>query len=251
MPIDPAMGFFRNPESGHFVFALLWTLVGFTGYYLLSSSKSVAGRIWKTNPHLDRQVRQVILQRSWGLVLLGIASAAFIQFLLKGNLREYGLAFSFQSPPPWWFYPIAPLILVMGYYMAFKPENLSRYPQFRIKEWSIWLLCLSGFSWVLFLIGYEFLFRGFLLHSSLKVMAPWAAIALNCMLYSMAHFYKGRTEIIGAIPVGFVLCILTMITGNIWSAVGIHSVMALSSEWFSIRANPELTIKVHRINQRV
>lgn len=243
------MGFSWNPESGQFVWALVWAVVGFTCYYLLSSSKSVAGRIWKTNPYLDRQVRQVILQRSWGLLLLGIASAAIVHFILKGNLREYGLGSSFQSPLPWWTYPIVPFILIAGYFMAVKPGNLAHYPQFRIKEWSIGLLVLSGASWVLFLIGYEFLFRGFLLHSSLNVMGPVPAIALNCLLYAMAHFYKNRGEIIGAIPVGVVFCILTILTGNIWSAVVIHSIMALSNEWFSIRANPELKIKVHGLKQ--
>ena len=68
----------------------------------------------------------------------------------------------------------------------------------------------------------------------------WPAIALNCILYALAHFYKGPGEILGAIPVGILLCYLTLHTGNIWSAVIIHSTMALSNEWFSIRSHPNM-----------
>ena len=74
-------------------------------------------------------------------------------------------------------------------------------------------------------------------------MGPWAAIALNCSLYAFAHFYKGPGETFGAIPLGIMFCYLTLLTGNIWTAVVIHSVMALSNEWFSIRANPDINLQ--------
>lgn len=235
-----------NPESGRFIVALLWSLVGFAIYFLLSNNKHLALRIWKSNRELDPQVRQVILQRIWGLLVLGVISALWVQLIFKGNLQDYGLGFTFRVHPPWWAYPFIPLILGTGYLVAFTPGNLSRYPQFRIKVWSVPMLVLSGSTWVIFLIGYEFLFRGFLFFSSLEVMVPWAAVALNCVLYAAAHFYKGPGEIMGAIPVGILLCCLTNYTGNIWSAVVIHSIMALSNEWFSIMANPELKVNVYR-----
>ncbi len=78
---------------------------------------------------------------------------------------------------------------------------------------------LSAGTWVAYLVGYEFLFRGFLFHATLQVWSLWPAIALNCILYALAHFYKGPGEIIGAIPVGILLCYLTLHTGNIWSAM--------------------------------
>ncbi len=104
------------------------------------------------------------------------------------------------------------------------------------------MIAISGISWVIFLVGYEFLFRGFLLHASLNLMEAGPAIALNCALYAFAHFYKGPGETFGAIPVGILLCYLTMVTGNIWCAVILHSVMALSNEWFSLYFHPEMRI---------
>lgn len=105
------------------------------------------------------------------------------------------------------------------------------------------MLTLSGITWLVFLLGYEFLFRGFLLFASVAVMDVWAAIALNCALYAFAHLYKGPGETFGSIPVGILLCYLTLLTGNIWTALILHSVMALSNEWWSIRAHPNMKVE--------
>lgn len=233
-----------DPDYMHFIFAVIWSVVGFACYYFLSQNKSWEFSFWKSIPDLDHQVMQVVIQRVWGLLFLGIISITIVLFIWKGDLHDYGFGFSFLAPPPWWFYLLFPLILFVGYFGAKKPGSLALYPQIRIKEWTPGIIALSGISWFIFLISYEFLFRGFLLFASLEVMGPWAAIALNCTLYAFAHFYKGPGETFGAIPMGILLCYLTLITGNIWSAVVIHSVMALSNEWFSILVNPELKVKV-------
>jgi membrane protease YdiL (CAAX protease family) len=184
----------------------------------------------------------VLLQRILGFLLLGVVSVLIILLLPDITLKKYGLAFTFRAAPPWWSWLLIPLILVMGYHTAQKPGNLERYPQIRAKQWTPGMIALSSASWVLFLIGYEFLFRGFVLHASLDLMEPGPAIALNSALYAFAHFYKGPRETFGAIPLGIVLCYLTLLTGNIWCAVILHSVMALCNEWFSLRAHPEMKI---------
>ncbi len=233
-----------DPEYMHFIIAVIWSVAGFACYYFLSQNKSWLFSFWKSIPDLDHQVLQVVIQRALGLLFLGIISITIILFVWKGELQDYGFGLSFLTPPPWWSYGLIPMILFVGYFSAKKPGNLAIYPQIRIKEWTPKIVAVSGISWVIFLIAYEFLFRGFLLFASLEVMGPWAAIALNCSLYAFAHFYKGPGETFGAIPMGILLCYLTLYTGNIWSAVVIHSVMALSNEWFSILGNPDLKVKV-------
>ena len=231
-----------NPEYTQFIVAVLWSVVGFAAYYFLSLKGSFVKRIWKLYPNLDPEVRRIVLQRGWGVLFLGILSMMIILSFLGGNLQAYGAGFKFLAPPPWWSYIAIPLIFLTAYLNAPKPGNLALYPQMRILYWTPKILVVSGISWIAFLLGYEFLFRGFLLYASLEVMEPWAAIALNCTIYAFAHFYKGPGEAFGAIPLGVLLCYLTLYTGNIWSAVVIHSVMALSNEWFSIWRNPEIKV---------
>ncbi len=228
------------PEYLPFIMAVLWCTIGFTGYYFLSQSETFAKKFRVTFSGLEPQGVQVITQRTIGVVFMGGLTLLIIALLPEGSLKGYGLGFSFLKPPPWWFYLLIPAALALNYLGAANPGNMARYPQIRMKQWPVNILVVSGLTWIAFLLAYEFLFRGFLLYASLAVMHPWPAIVLNIALYSFAHFYKGPDETFGTVPVGFILCYITLVTGNIWSAVILHSVMALSNEWFSLRANPEM-----------
>jgi len=230
-------------ENLRFGIAILWCVVGFGSYYFLSHSITCKRKFGAPCRILDVQGNSVLLQRLLGFLFLGVISVVIILFLPKLSLKEYGLSFSFHSAPPTWSWLLIPLILIMGYFAARKPGNLENYPQIRTKIWTPGMIVISSTSWILFLVGYEFLFRGFVLHASLEIMDPMPAIALNSALYAFAHFYKGPGETFGAIPVGILVCYITLITGNIWGAVILHSIMALSNEWFSLRAHPNMLIE--------
>ena len=174
------------------------------------------------------------MQRLWGFLFMGVGPFLFILSWPGKQLQEYGLGFSFQASPPWWILAVIAFIIIAGYFAAKKPANLDMYPQIRCEKWTPGLICISGFTWFTFLLGYEFLFRGFLLFASRQGMDPWAAIARNCTIYAFAHLYKGPAETFGTLPFGVLFCYLTLITGNIWTALLIHSTMALSNEWWSI-----------------
>ena len=225
-----------------FVLAVAWSAIGFATYYFLSHSQTLAGQIKSGIKGIEKQANKIVLQRILGLFFLGIVSGMIILILPGVTLSDYGLSLVFSKVPPWWSYLLIPIILVLGFNAASGPRNLLMYPQIRSKQWTPKLISLSAISWIAFLIGYEFLFRGFLLYASLAIMDPMPAIALNCTIYALAHIYKGPGETFGAIPVGVLLCYLTLLTGNIWSAVILHSIMALSNEWFSIRFHPDMKV---------
>ena len=225
-----------------FVLALSWCTIAFTSYYFLSHSHTLAERAGAMFKGFESQGKQIMMQRMLGVLFLGIFSSLIILLLPGASLKDFGLQFSFLIRPPWWTYLLLPLIVGLSFLTAGRPWNLAMYPQIRSKHWTSRLLFISALGWLVFLIGYEFLFRGFLLHASLNLMQPVPAIAVNVAVYAFAHMYKGPGETFGAIPLGILFCYLTIITGNIWSAVILHSVMALSNEWFSIRAHPEMRV---------
>ncbi|MCK5838327.1 MAG: CPBP family intramembrane metalloprotease, partial [Bacteroidales bacterium] len=91
--------------------------------------------------------------------------------------------------------------------------------------------------------GYEFLFRGILLFLSLPILGYWPAIFLNVSFYAFVHVPKGAKETIACIPLGFVLCVLTLETGTILIAFFTHLALALSNEYFSIYFNKKMYVK--------
>lgn len=223
-----------DPEIFRFLTALTWSPLAVALYYLLIRNEK------------NRTVFGIMRQRLLGVLFFGFVTVFIIGLIFRYSPADFGAGFIFDRPPPWWIYPFLLLIPVSAYFAASSQSNLSVYPQIRIRTWTAGILILNTISWILYLIAYEFLFRGFLLTASLAVMTTWQAITLNCLLYALAHLYKGRLETLGAIPVGILLCYLTLLTGNIWCAVVIHSVMALSNDWFSLRAHPEMHFKTRK-----
>lgn len=231
-----------NPDASLLLTGLLWSLTGFACYYFLSKNGQLSIRLSSIFPSVHPAVIRVMLQRAWGVLFLGIIPFIIVMLGFRSTPSDFGLHFTFLQPPPLWSYALIPMIPVMSYFTASMPSNLAFYPQIRSNSWTRGTLWINGVSWIVFLIAYEFLFRGFLLFSSLPLLDPFYAIILNVGLYASAHFYKGPSEVVGSIPIGFVFCYMTLMTGNIWSAVTIHSIMAISHEWFSLRAHPEMKL---------
>lgn len=191
------------------------------------------------------EVRYVLFQRFLGVLVYGIIPLFIIKFLSTRSFADFGFAAPVKETA-FWIAILSTLVLTMNYFNARTSDNLELYPQIREKTWSLQLVILSATSWIAYLLSYEFLFRGFLLFSSVLILGLWPAIILNTAIYSLVHFPKGFKETIGAIPLGILLCYLTARTGSIWIAVATHIVMAVSNEWFSIHANPQIFIKIHR-----
>ena len=127
-------------------------------------------------------------------------------------------------------------------------DNIKLYPQIREKKWTIKLVIISALGWILYLFAYEFMLRGFLLFSCFYAFGIWPAIIINIGIYSLVHVSKGMKEAIGAIPLGLILCLLTLKSGSIFTAFIIHITMALSNEWLTLSIHPDINLIRKKIN---
>jgi len=114
------------------------------------------------------------------------------------------------------------------------------YPEMRITQWNLSSLAIAGGGWILYLIGYEYLFRGILLSGCMNAFGIWPAMAINLALYSTLHLPKGFKEALAAIPFGTLLCYLTIESSSILPAIILHSVQAISTEISCIYRNKEM-----------
>ncbi len=183
-----------------------------------------------------------MLQRLFGVLFFGISSLIVVLYVLKMSVSSFGVATPNLSGLIWLLI-MSVVMLPMSYFNSKNPENLAQYPQIRHHEWSTGLLMLSALSWIAYLFAYEFMFRGFLLFSSLPVLGVWPSIILNTAIYSLVHIPKGSKETLGAIPFGIFLSYLAIETSSFWIAFFAHVVLALSNEWFSLAAHPEMHLK--------
>lgn len=222
------------------VFSVFISLAGFYLYYYPSHGKWV-DRIGKKSTTLGQALlQQFLIRKTWGFVSMGVLPAVASLLVFNKPPSAWGLTVDHAVKYlPWLLLAIA-IPAALNAFLARNSKNHGIYPQLRIKSWTPGFFMLNALGWFLYLLGYEFLFRGILLFGVYDSWGFWGAIATNTVIYSLAHFNKNMGEALGAIPFGIVICVITLSTGTIWFAIVAHVSLALSNDYFSIRHNPEM-----------
>lgn len=179
------------------------------------------------------KIKWIYFVRWNGVFFFGVGS--LLVCMVQGiDLQLVGLAFKNWQPTVLWTLGLSAVVTVMNYFAARSADNLAMYPMIRTSPpWPKSLLAGSAFTWAMYLLAYEFAFRGFLFFTCREVMDLPLAIAVNVSLYVLVHIAKGWKEAVGAVPLGIVLCLLTEQTGTIWIAFLVHVAMAWGNEWWS------------------
>ena len=212
-------------------------LFGYVGYYFAAKNN-------KGNTE-NRPTSDVFKMRNMGFLWMGVFP--FITILVwiilsDFTFADYGVKWAFPMECFYWILGFSAVLVPMNYFNAKTSDNLKIYPQIREKKWNGALQRKEYFTWFLYLLGYEWLFRGVLFFSSRDVMEFWPALVLNTALYSLVHIPKGLKETLASIPLGILLCIIVERTGVFYAAAIIHFTQAASSSYFSLRAHPDMQI---------
>ena len=211
--------------------AIAATAVLLVAYQLAANAPPVAA--------IAHAAARIVARRMIGFVVLGGGALAASLLFLPLSLEQLGL--TARMPAGTWLWAlgaaivVAPLSLVIGR----RPESYEAYPEIRRAEWDAGLVAVNLLSCVVYLFAYEFLFRGFLLFACLSEMAVVPAIAVNVLLYGLAHLPKGRSEALASLPFGVVLCLASIDTESFWAAFLIHVLLSQANDYAAVAANPE------------
>ena len=225
---------------------LLLTLAFFSIYWFTSKSEKIKKRFYDKYDHDQASFKHIFFTKYFGFISMGILPTILcLVFLPELTLADLGLTFIYKTAQfsIFWILGLSILIIPLVYFSAKKPKNLLNYPQIRAKVWTKKMVFINALGWFLYLFGYEFLFRGILLIPLIEPLGMWPAIAINIALYSATHIPKGLDETVGAIPLGFVLCLLTISSGTIWIAFIVHVVMAWTNTFTALKFHPEMNLK--------
>ncbi len=235
-------------DENLFVAAIVTVAASFLCYYFISESKAFKNEMFSNMSKRKSQIYSVYAQRLLGVLFFGIIPFFIVTIFSKRGVEFYGVNFHNFQISAYWILGLSPLLLIMNYFNSKKADNLQLYPQIRAKDWNINTLITSALTWILYLAAYEFMFRGFLMFVCLQYLGVWSAIALNLAIYSLVHVPKGIKEAVGALPLGLVLGIITVQTSSILVAFVVHIVLALSNEWFSLKAHSDISLKINKLN---
>lgn len=101
-------------------------------------------------------------------------------------------------------------------------------------EWRSWIPHVVGYG--LYYLGFEYFFRGFLLLGLAPRLGPSAANLMQAGIVTMAHLGKPDIELAAAFPASLLFGWLTLRTGSIWYALGIHWAVGVALDYFLLAA---------------
>lgn len=223
----------RDREILEASFALAYFGLAFMMYYFSQGAGWVMRFGKRMGDKPGKPEASVYLERIIGFVLLGLLPAAGL--LLSGRrLADFGIRF--PQANMLWLWILWPCLLFVGI-AVFRPRggvNLDYYPQVRKKTWHLRRLSLNTLFWLLYLLGYEFAFRGWLFFTAHRAFGLLPALAINAALYSLAHIPKGRQEAYGAFFLGILLSWIAFATGSMLIPLLVHLIIALGNDYKAV-----------------
>jgi membrane protease YdiL (CAAX protease family) len=227
-----------NPNEQIAVFAISAT-VAFSLIYFAVQEKLKSGE-----PSVMKHsiIHNYILRKAIGFILFG-AIPALVAWLIFGISPWQAFSPNGQGLTIWlWISGASAILLVLNAVNSRNPEIYRAYPEMRQESWDLKWISLSAGGWVLYLVGYEYLFRGLLLLGCYQAFGLWPAIVINLALYAALHLPKGLKESVATLPFGALVCYLTLETGSILPAIFLHALQAVSCEFFCILRNPQMKL---------
>ncbi len=236
-----------EPDLYEAVVTLATAMVCLTFYGFTINSSYLHKRFIQKFGEEKGIIRWVFFSRYAGVFYFLLVPLSMIYALLPEDITLYGVGLVNVGKSLIWILALGSGIILFQSLFARNPVNLRHYPQIRIPVWTVSLIVKNSLLWFIYLLSYEFMFRGFLLFGTVGALGVWPAILVNTMIYSLSHLPRGARVTILAIPFGILICYLTLKTGTIWVALFLHLILAVSNDIFSIIANPEMKIKKDRL----
>ena len=237
------MDIILNQQDLRVFIPVVGCLIGFILFWFTRKSAKIKNRFETKFGEETGQAMFINYTRYWGGISMGILPLlVYLLFFPGTSLFELGLGLR-KDKILHMLISIAVLcaiILPVVIKNAKKQDNLANYPQIRVPQWNKKAIGTNLFSWAIYLLGYEMLFRGLLLFPLVEAIGLWPAIAVNIGMYSGTHIPKGLNETIGAIPISIVFCLLSVLTGSIWIAFFVHLSIAWTNTSFSRKYHPEM-----------
>jgi len=167
-------------------------------------------------------------------VLLGVVPAALSRVLLGRGPRDLGVGLGNAREGLAWLLAGVPIGILVGWSSATSPELAAVYP-LGSPQLTLAAFLPHAVGYVLYYVGFEYHFRGFLLLGLERPLGPWAANVLQAGIVTLAHLGKPDVELAAAFPASLLFGWIVLRTRSIWYAVAIHAAVGLALDFFLLR----------------
>lgn len=100
---------------------------------------------------------------------------------------------------------------------------------------SLWLFVTYEAAYMAYFIGWEFLFRGWMVNGLLPRMGKLGAVMVQVAPFAVMHLGKAELEALGSVIAGVALGLLALRTRSFWYGALLHGLVALWMDLLSVR----------------
>jgi len=167
-------------------------------------------------------------------LLFFLVPAVVIVFVLKRPLSEFGFrvgdwrfGLKFLGV---WIVVITPVV----YINSFMPEFQNEYPLVPLAGRHVGWFFLWAFIYLVYYVGWEFLFRGFMQQGLRPALGPFYAVCAQTIPSTILHFSKPQGETMSAILAGVVFGVVALRTRSILWPLLAHFYVGMANDIFCL-----------------
>lgn len=165
-------------------------------------------------------------------LLLGVVPALIITLVLRERLADYGVGLGVPGRTWGTVAVLVPVFLVIAYAARTDASLLSKFPINPRAGASAGMFALHAATYLLFYLGWEFHFRGFLLCGLRASIGDANSILLQTMASALLHIGSPAAETFGAIPAGVLWGVLALWSRSLASGLVQHFLLGLALDAF-------------------
>lgn len=226
--------FLKNGADKNFALSLLFvTIILFV--YCYFGSYSFFEKTFANLQNLNYY--KIIYHNIMAFVLFFCFGSIFTKFILKQNLKNFGLNVGNYKLGLKLCLIALPICALCGLSCVLDTDMSSMYPLVDFGACTWWQIAIYFCSYFLYYIGWEYLFRGILYFGSEQKCGVLCSILITTLISALIHtsiagFGKPMIETLSAIPAGLIFGYVTSKTRSINYSLIIHAMVGVFTDIF-------------------
>jgi membrane protease YdiL (CAAX protease family) len=165
-------------------------------------------------------------------LLLAVIPVLIVKLGFRERLADYGVQLGNRKRTLRTILMLGPAFVLGGYIASQDPELAGRFPINPQAGVSAGAFALHAATYLLFYLGWEFYFRGFLQFGLRHALGDVHTVLVQVLASTLSHIGDPASEVYGAIFGGMLWGMLAFRTRSLLSGLVQHYLLGVSLDWF-------------------
>lgn len=182
----------------------------------------------------DRATSGAVYSFLAGFCLLGLAPAILVRFVFRERLARYGVQIGNKVRTARAILVLCPAFVLAGYVASTDPAIQACYPLNPGAGKSPQMFAIHAVAYLMFYLGWEFHFRGFLQLGLRERLGDVNALLVQVLASGLLHIGRPASEAFLSLLAGVLWGVLVIRTRSLLAGLTQHYLLGISLDWFLV-----------------